>query len=105
MFFAMAEDIRVILIKLADRYHNMETLRYQNKDDQKKVAIETLEIYAPIAARLGMGRLKGQLEDLAFPYVFPKEYSWLIKNVKEKYADRLRYIDKTKPVIKRHLTD
>ena len=105
MLFAMAEDIRVILIKLADRYHNMETLKYQGKEAQKRVALETLEIYAPIAARLGMGRLKGQLEDLAFPYVYPNEYAWLVKNVKDKYADRSEYIEKTKPLIKRYLTD
>jgi GTP pyrophosphokinase len=105
MFFAMAEDIRVILIKLADRYHNMETLRNQPKPAQKRIALETLEIYAPIAGRLGMGRLKGQLEDMAFPYVYPEDYAWLIKHVKEKYTDRMEYIDRTKPIIKRHLTD
>src|SRR3989344_5600581 len=105
MFFAMAEDIRAILIKLADRYHNMETLKYQSKISQKRIALETLEIYAPIAARLGMGRLKGQLEDMAFPYVYPLEYAQLIKKVKEKYADRIKYIDRTKPIIKKHLTD
>lgn len=105
MFFAMAEDIRVILIKLADRYHNMETLKYQNKEGQRQIALETLEIYAPIAARLGMGRLKGQLEDLAFPYVYPEEYSAFIKEVQEKYKDTARYIERTKPIIKRHLTD
>ncbi|MDO8496483.1 MAG: RelA/SpoT family protein [bacterium] len=105
MLFAMAEDIRVILIKLADRYHNMETLKYQPKESQRRIALETLEIYAPIAARLGMGKLKGQLEDMAFPYVYPDEYAWLIKNVKEKYNDRMEYIDRTKPIIKRGLTD
>lgn len=105
MFFAMAEDIRVILIKLADRYHNMETLKYHSKEAQRRIALETLEIYAPIAARLGMGKLKGQLEDMAFPYVYPDEYAWLIKNVKEKYADRNEYIDRTKPIIKHYLTD
>ena len=105
MLFAMAEDIRVIIIKLADRYHNMETLKYQNKISQKRIALETLEIYAPIAARLGMGRLKGQLEDMAFPYVYPDEYAWLIKNIKEKFDDRLEYIERTKPIIKRRLTD
>lgn len=105
MFFAMAEDIRVILIKLADRYHNMETLKYKDKAGQRRIAIETLEIYAPIAARLGMGRLKGQLEDMAFPYVHPLEYSQLIKRVKEKYADRLKYIDRTRPIIRRCLND
>lgn len=105
MLFAMAEDIRVILIKLADRYHNMETLRHRPKESQKRIALETLEIYAPIAARLGMGKLKGQLEDMAFPYVYPDEYAWLIKNVKGKYDDRIIYIERTKPIIKRKLTN
>ena len=105
MFFATAEDIRVILIKLADKYHNMETLGFMSKSDQKRIAMDTLEIYAPIAARLGMGRLKGQLEDLAFPYAYPKEYSWLLKKVKEKYADRLNYVKRTKPILKSHLND
>ena len=105
MLFAMAEDIRVIIIKLADRYHNMETIKYQDPTAQKRIALETLEIYAPIAARLGMGKLNGQLEDMAFPYVYPEDYAWLLKNVKEKYNDRMKYIDRTKPVIKRKLTD
>src|SRR3989344_8456480 len=105
MIFAMAEDIRVILIKLADRYHNMETLKFLNKTDQKRIALETMEIYAPIAARLGMGRLKGQLEDMAFPYVYPAEYSEMMKKAKNKYKDVLGYIDRTKPLIKRQLTD
>src|SRR3989344_2979405 len=105
MFFAMAEDIRVILIKLADRYHNMETLKHKDAVSRKRIALETLEIYTPIAARLGMGRLKGQLEDMAFSYVYPIEYAQLIRKVKEKYADRLKYIDRTKPVIKRCLID
>lgn len=105
MFFAMAEDIRVILIKLADRYHNMETLKYLPREDQKRVATETLEIYAPIAARLGMGHLKGQFEDMAFPYIYPAEYSWLMKQIKIKYADNLNYIERTKPLIKRKLED
>lgn len=105
MFFATAKDIRVILIKLADKYHNMETLRFMAGADQKRIATETLEIYAPIAERLGIGRLKGQLEDLAFPYVYPKEYSWLLKKVKDKYADRINYIDRVKPLIRKYLAD
>jgi GTP pyrophosphokinase len=105
MFFAMAEDIRVILIKLADKYHNMETLSFMPKNDQKRIALETLEIYAPIAARLGMGNLKGQLEDLAFPYVYPEEYSWLLRKVKEKYADHLDYTEKIKTIIKKRLQE
>jgi GTP pyrophosphokinase len=105
MFFAMAEDIRVILIKLGDRYHNMKTLAHLPPEKQKRIALETLEIYAPIAARLGIGRIKGQLEDLAFPYVYPTEYKWLIKKVKERYTDRMEYIERTKPLLKRYLKD
>jgi GTP diphosphokinase / guanosine-3',5'-bis(diphosphate) 3'-diphosphatase len=105
MFIAMAEDIRVILIRLADRYHNLETLKYLPINKQKRIANETLEIYAPIAGRLAMGRLKGQLEDLAFPYMYPKKYAWLMNNVRDKYKDRMNYIEKTKPMIKRRLTD
>ncbi len=105
MLFAMAEDIRVIIIKLADRYHNLETLKYQSDVSQKRIALETLEIYAPIAARLGMGKLKGQLEDMAFPYVYPKEYAWLVKNIKSKYRDLADYLERTKPIIRKNLTD
>ena len=105
MLFAMAEDIRVIIIKLADRYHNIETLKYQSGPAQKRIALETLEIYAPIAARLGMGKLKGQLEDAAFPFIYPSEYGWLIKNIKGKYEDRMEYIERAKPLIRRYLTD
>jgi len=61
MFFAMAEDVRVIIIKLADRLHNIQTLSFKRPESQKRIALETMEIYAPIAARLGMGRLKGEL--------------------------------------------
>lgn len=105
MFFAMADDIRVILIKLADRYHNMETLKYLPREAQKRVAAETLEIFAPIAARLGMGHLKGQFEDMAFPFVHPAEYAWLTKQVKTKYEDNLDYIERARPLIKRKLED
>lgn len=100
MFFAMAEDLRVILIKLADRLHNMETLKYIPKEKQKRFALETLEIFAPIADRLGMGEIKVQLADLAFPYLYREEYEWLIKNVKEKYEKRESYLKKVEPIIK-----
>ena len=72
MFFAMAEDLRVILIKLADRFHNMQTIASLPPDDRQRIGLETLEIYGPIAERLGMGRLRGELEDLAFPHAYPK---------------------------------
>jgi len=100
MFFAMAKDIRVILIKLADRLHNMETLNYMPKEKQKRFALETLEIFAPIADRLGIGEIKGRLEDLAFPYLYPKEYEWLTKNIREEYQDRKKYLEKFVPVLK-----
>ena len=105
MLFAMAQDLRVILIKLADRLHNMETLSVHGPEDQKRIATDTLEIYAPIASRLGMGELKGQLEDLAFPYVLPTEYKWLKKKVKDRYSNVAQYIGRIKPIIERHLVN
>jgi GTP pyrophosphokinase len=88
MFLAMAKDIRVILIKLADRLHNMETLQYVPREKQKRIALETLEIYAPLANRLGMGNFKGQLEDLAFPFIYPEEYKKLKELIKDKYEQK-----------------
>jgi GTP pyrophosphokinase len=105
MFFAMAEDLRVIVIKLADRVHNMRTLRHLPAADRERIARETMEIYAPIAGRLGMGRLKGELEDLAFPFAYPEQYGWLKKTIKGKYETRLHYIERTAPVVKRKLLD
>jgi len=100
MFFAMAEDLRVILIKLADRLDNMRTLNHLPREKQKRIALETLEIFAPLADRLGMGEMKRQLEELSFPYLYPKECSWLIKQVKEKYKEREKYLRKIEPKIK-----
>lgn len=93
MFVAMAEDVRVILIKLADRLHNLSTLSALPPVKQQRIARETLEIYAPIANRLGMGELKGKLEDLAFKYVYPEEYEWVIKNVKARLDEQLTYVN------------
>ncbi len=73
-FIALAEDIRVLVIKLADRLHNIQTLEHVRPDKQKRIAIETIEVYAPLAGRLGMGKLKGLLEDYAFPFAHPQEY-------------------------------
>lgn len=103
MFFAMAQDLRVILIKLADRLHNMETLAALSPEKQKRISLETIEIFAPLANRLGMGDIKGKLEDLAFPHLYPKEFEWLMQNVKEKYQDQQKYIDKLGPIFKKIL--
>jgi GTP pyrophosphokinase len=73
-FVAAADDIRVVVIKLCDRLHNIQTLEYVNKEKQKRIALETIELHARLADRLGMGRLKAELEDAAFPYVYPEEY-------------------------------
>src|SRR3989344_2979774 len=99
MFLAMAQDIRVVLIKLVDRYHNMQTLDALPEKDQKRIALETLEIYAPIAYRLGMGELKDQLEDLAFKYLHPEKYEWLKNEVTGKYETHKAHINKLRPVI------
>ncbi len=99
MFLAIAEDIRIILIKLVDRLHNMETLQHLPSAKQKRIALETLEIYAPLSYRLGIKELSGRLEDLAFPYVYPQEHAWLMKTTKEKYEDWDRYIAAVKPVV------
>lgn len=91
MFVAMAKDIRVIVIKFADRMHNLETLEALPPEKRRRIALESLEIYAPIADRLGMGDVKGQLEDLAFPYVYPDEHRWLL----EKITERQKEMEKT----------
>ena len=99
MFLAISEDLRVVLIKLADRLHNMKTLNAVPPQKQKRIALETDEIYAPLAYRLGMQNLAGELEDLSFPYLYPQEYRWLLENVKEKYDERLKYLEKVKLVV------
>lgn len=92
MFLVMARDLRVVLIKLADRLHNMQTLQYLAPDRQLRNAEETLEILAPLAERLGMGEIKGQLEDLVFPYLYPKEFSKLKKDSQGLYKSAEKYI-------------
>ena len=103
MFLAMAEDIRVVLIKLADRLHNMRTLEVLPPEKQQRIARETMEVYAPLADRLGIGRLKGDLEDLAFQYLMPGEYQWLKNQMRDQFEEREEYIKKIIPVLKKEL--
>ncbi|MBU4421340.1 RelA/SpoT family protein [Candidatus Parcubacteria bacterium] len=95
MFISMASDIRVVFIKFADRLHNLKTLNVLSPKKQYRIALETLEIYAPIANRLGMGEIKGQLEDLAFKYVYPKEFSWAYSLIQESYNKKKINLEKS----------
>jgi GTP pyrophosphokinase len=85
-FVAMANDLRVVIIKFADRLHNLQTLQFVREDKRKRIAIESIEVYAPLANRLGMGKLKGEIEDAAFPFAYPKEYAQTEEIIKEKQA-------------------
>lgn len=94
MFLAMGKDIRVILIKLADRLHNMRTLKYLKRERQIANAKETMELYAPLANRLGLYSIKWELEDLGFKYLKPEEYHELVEGINKKREERLKFIEK-----------
>lgn len=94
MFLAMGKDIRVILIKLADRLHNMRTLKFLSRDRQIANAKETMDLYAPLANRLGMYSLKWELEDLSFKYLYPEEYREIVEGLDRKRDERLVFIEK-----------
>ena len=93
MFLAMGKDIRVILIKLSDRLHNMRTLKFLSRDRQIANAKETLELYAPLANRLGVYSLKWELEDLSFKYLYPEDYREIVEGINKKREERLKFID------------
>ncbi|MCH5138624.1 bifunctional (p)ppGpp synthetase/guanosine-3',5'-bis(diphosphate) 3'-pyrophosphohydrolase, partial [Clostridiaceae bacterium UIB06] len=103
MLLAMAKDIRVILIKLADRLHNMRTLKYMSVDKQKQKAKETFDIYAPLAHRLGMSKIKWELEDLGFRYMNPNEYYFIVRKIAEKRVEREKYIEEIVAQLKSNL--
>jgi GTP pyrophosphokinase len=100
MFLAMADDIRVILIKLADRLHNMRTLQYHSLEKRREIAQETIDIYAPIASRLGIYRIKNELEETSFKHTHPEEFSRIGKLLKKSRTDRETYIEKVKSDLK-----
>ena len=105
MLVAMAKDIRVILVKLADRTHNMRTLFHMKEETQVRIARETVDIFAPLANRLGIGWIKAELEDLSFKYLKPAEYNALLKQVENKKRERDKYIDEVCEVISQKLKE
>ncbi len=105
LVLAIARDVRVILIKLCDRLHNMQTLKYVKEHKQKRIAEETLRIYAPFANRLGIGWMKNTLEDLSFKFINPEEATRLKTRLKESEADRQKYIDKAVQILKEQLQE
>ena len=105
MFLAMAKDIRVILIKLADRLHNMRTMQYQTPDKQKEKAKETIEIYAPIAQRLGISKIKVELDDLSLKYLEPETYHKLAKKITLKKSERKEKVNKIVAEVYEHMNE
>lgn len=104
-FMAMANDLRILIIKLADRLHNIRTLKYVNPEKQKRIALETIEIHARLADRIGMRKLKGELEDAAFPYLYPKEYGQTEKILEANGKSNQKELDKVTKEIKKALEE
>ncbi len=103
LLLAMAEDVRVVLIKLADRLHNMRTLKFLSEDKQRRIARETMDIYAPLANRLGIWQIKWELEDLSFRYLDPATYKQVAKFLDERRVDRQEYINRVIAILEKEL--
>ncbi len=103
MFLAMAKDIRVIIIKLADRLHNMRTLKYKSVESQQRIARETMEIYAPIAQRLGISKIKVELDDLSLKYLEPEAYYDLVDKIAVRKSVREKYIQNIVDEVSEHI--
>ncbi len=105
LLVATSQDIRVLIIKLADRLHNMQTLSHVPVKKQLRIARETLEIYVPVAHRLGMGRIRKELEDLAFPYVFPEEYAKVCQLLETKAGKSNELLERERKVLQKRLAE
>jgi GTP pyrophosphokinase len=105
MLLAMSKDVRVILIKFADRLHNMRTLEHLSEDKQRRIAQETLDIYAPIASRLGIYWIKNELEDMSFRYLQPEDYENIKYLLSKDMIERETYIEKVKVLIREIMSE
>ncbi len=103
MFLAMAKDIRVIIIKLADRLHNMRTLQYMRPEKQLEKAKETMDIYAPIAQRLGISKIKTELDDLALKYSQPEVFNDLVKQINARKTEREEFVQQIVDEVSTHM--
>jgi GTP pyrophosphokinase len=103
MLLAMVDDIRVIIVKLADRLHNMRTLGYLSADRRAHVATETIEIYAPIAHRLGMGKVRGELEDLAFRHLDPEAFEEIVETIESKRHSNEEFLNEIRTTVESEL--